>query len=318
MTEDSDDEAKKAGLINVEIRDIFGLSKPLAKLVDGICRGTGVLYRPRAIREEAKAEADAKIYLAQVEGQGIEIVESSKINVEKMKELAKSGTATRAEARVKRREFLRQNNIEQTASRAVKYLPEEVSEEPVDQDWLTRFFNTSMDVSDEKMQEVWARLLAGELEKPGSYSLRAMEVLKNITARDAIIFEKACRFAFENKNIIIENRLFVTLGRRETEPLLEFGFGNEEKNHLASIGLMLEQRSSWYIQSSNENAMVKYQGKSYILTSPHRQFKESFTTWELTEVGAELCRLVQSNPHQEYLDGFVKHCKSKDIEVRAE
>ncbi len=39
----------------VTVKDLAGLSRPLTKLLDMIERGCGILYRPRAIRQEGKA-----------------------------------------------------------------------------------------------------------------------------------------------------------------------------------------------------------------------------------------------------------------------
>ena len=43
MNEGSDNEPGKSSLVSVNIHDILGLSKPLAKLVDVVARGAGVL-----------------------------------------------------------------------------------------------------------------------------------------------------------------------------------------------------------------------------------------------------------------------------------
>ena len=44
----------------------------------------------------------------------------------------------------------------------------EVSNHEPDHDWTARFFNDIQDVSSEEMQSLWAKVLAGEVEKPGS------------------------------------------------------------------------------------------------------------------------------------------------------
>ncbi len=72
------------------------------------------------------------------------------------------------------REFIEQKNIENVVSASVKYLGNTASKEQVDPDWRTRFFDKAKGVSHEKMQEVWAKVLAGELTQPGLYSVSAL------------------------------------------------------------------------------------------------------------------------------------------------
>ena len=73
-------------------------------------------------------------------------------------------------------------NIDNVTQIAAEQLSQEdfVSEEPVEEDWTTRFFNIVEDISDEEMQRLWGKILAGEVKQPKSYSLRTLELLKKI------------------------------------------------------------------------------------------------------------------------------------------
>jgi hypothetical protein len=46
-----------------------------------------------------------------------------------------------------------------------------VSTEPVDEDWTVRLFNIVEDAYDGQMQQLWDRILAGEVKTPNSYSI---------------------------------------------------------------------------------------------------------------------------------------------------
>lgn len=65
-----------------------------------------------------------------------------------------------------------------------------VSDEPVHPDWFSRWRDGAQDVSDEEVQRLWARALAGEAQKPGSYSLRTLDFLRSVSKRDAELIEK--------------------------------------------------------------------------------------------------------------------------------
>lgn len=59
-------------------------------------------------------------------------------------------------------------------------------------DWHVRFYEACGNISDEDMQELWARVLSGEIEQPGSYSLRTLECLRNLSKEEAELFKKIC------------------------------------------------------------------------------------------------------------------------------
>lgn len=152
-----------------EINLIKFNGKPLEKLVEVISNGIGTFYRPRSIRKEA----DAKAYK-------IEIIEAAKTKALVEGKENKAETYIRIKERLLFSQVEKQNNIDNVVEVAAEHLGKEnkVSEEPVDRHWSKCFFNIVEDVSDEEMQTLWGRILAGEIKSPQSYSLRALELLK--------------------------------------------------------------------------------------------------------------------------------------------
>ena len=104
--------------------------------------------------------------------------------------------AFRAEQRQLAESIKQEENLEKILENAQKELlsTDEVSDDPVDDDWLTRFFGIAKDVSSDDMQFIWSKILAGEIVKPGSFSLRTLETIRNISSYEARIFEKALPF----------------------------------------------------------------------------------------------------------------------------
>ncbi|MBS1902368.1 MAG: DUF2806 domain-containing protein [Bacteroidetes bacterium] len=83
-----------------------------------------------------------------------------------------------------------------------------LSEDPVDPDWTVRFFNIAEDVSDDDMQLIWGRILAGEVCQPGSYSLRTLDLLKNISQKEATLFATLCKFVFNGRFVYYQEGIF--------------------------------------------------------------------------------------------------------------
>jgi hypothetical protein len=87
--------------------------------------------------------------------------------------LDSSPISRRAEARLEHQEQKRQLNIESITSNAAVELMNDVDvpTDSPDDDWVTRFFESAQEVSSEKMQGLWSRILAGEIRRPGAFSL---------------------------------------------------------------------------------------------------------------------------------------------------
>lgn len=64
-------------------------------------------------------------------------------------------------------------------------------------DWINIYFESAKNTSDVFMQSIWAKLLARELECPGSFSYKTLDVLKNMSSDDFHSFEKLCSLEIE-------------------------------------------------------------------------------------------------------------------------
>lgn len=72
----------------------------------------------------------------------------------------------------------------QTADQA-KNIPEE--------DWLNAFGTISQDITSDEMRERFARLLAGEMRKPGSFSVATLRAISSMNQLLAAEFAETCR-----------------------------------------------------------------------------------------------------------------------------
>lgn len=92
-------------------------------------------------------------------------------------------------------EYYKANNFLSVAQKADEYYsqaPHSSEKTTYDFDWFVRFYEAVGNISNEKMQEIWARILAGEVDHPGRFSLRSIDILKNLSQVDAELFEKIC------------------------------------------------------------------------------------------------------------------------------
>ncbi len=318
----------------MKIKDLTGLSKPLTKLIEVIADGIGTITKPILIKKTAdakaygiKAIADAKAYEIRVitqeikeSQQGVKLIDySSKktaISSLDIPLLQQEMTLNdRALLRNDYQEQKRQFNIEEITQKAADQLKDvtEVSDEPVDKDWTTRFFNYAQDVSDEEMQNLWAQILAGEVKKPKSFSLRTLELLKNITKEEAEIFVK-----FAKIRLYGLNANFVYNPDHDQFLKDNFNISFADKLTLVELGLSYsESEVTWGIQQSpNDNTvLIKYGSKVIVLTKKANSPKKTIDVIVFTKTGSELANLVAPEFSQKYLEKLCSALANSDIEV---
>lgn len=286
-----------------EINIIKVDGKPLEKLIDVISKGIGTIYRPRAIRKEA----DAKAY-------EIEVIERAKSKALAEGKEIDAETYDRIQERIIFKETKRQKNIDYVSKVAAEQLEQEqtVSEDPVDEDWISRFFNIVEDVSDEEMQQLWGRILAGEVKQPKTYSLRTLELLKNLSRREAEVFSRVANFVissynspflFKGKSIETPNTNSITLEDRLL--LTETGILQAENTIFRKLGV------------SPSDSLVYFESGRYIIKGLKKANSPEvgIEIWRFTKIGEELLNLLLPNPHEDYIKEFCKRLEELGLEV---
>lgn len=164
----------------------------------------------------------------------------------------------------------------------------------MDEDWIAQFFNYCQDVSNEEMQVVWARLLAGEVAKPGSYSFRALHVVRTLRQADAALFRRVCNYLWRGDDSRFH---FYT---PETDALLKRrGIYYAHFLHLEFLGLMSLQPFLGLSLAPGAALQVEYSRKTHRLVNPGAGGKIRLKARPLTDVGSELARLCDSEPDDE-------------------
>lgn len=74
----------------------------------------------------------------------------------------------------------------------------QIDDAPIDKDWLYRWRDCASEVSNEEVQQLWARVLTGEAQKSGSFSLRSLEFLRNTSQKEAEEIAKLAPYVVEN------------------------------------------------------------------------------------------------------------------------
>lgn len=159
------------------------LTKPATVLIEKISDAVGGVFKPYQIVRVAKAEAEANRIQAE-----------SQIQV--------TDLHRRAMHRFLEEEAKKQANIEAITENALPLLEDKSTPQNVADDWITNFFDKSRIVSDEDMQRLWSRVLAGEANAPGAFAKRTVNLLADLDKSDAELFMRLCGFGWQIGNVV--------------------------------------------------------------------------------------------------------------------
>ena len=175
-------------------------------------RGIGGLFKPWQVRREGRATTRAKVEevlaLAQAEsdvdlikrGDASYSLEQNRLISRRIsnahvlppvveKEVSENNIlADAARDSSVADKIKREINITKALLHAEEALSDEIGEPPTekpDEDWLSRWSENAGGVSNEEMQGLWGRILAGEIKDPGRFSLRVLDFMKNLNKEEA-------------------------------------------------------------------------------------------------------------------------------------
>ncbi len=210
----------------------------------------------------------------------------------------------------------KQKNIETIIEKTYQFCASKVIDKRTDLDWFNRFTALAEDVSNNTMQDLWAKILAGELSRTGAYSLKALKVFREMSIVDAKLLAKACSLSVKDKtkkNIRIISASyqqpgllnFFSKNRQQYINLSQFGLNYADLLSLADNHLIFLQESESGIMANNDTVNLSYNGLPLKLTSKKANVTLQF--YKFTAIGAELAHLIADKEN----DDFFTHLKQQ-------
>ena len=249
-----------------------------------------------------------------------------------------------AEQRVSSINESRLLNVCKVCQRAGEILGQETSDihssidNPFEDDWLNTFENEACQKSSEEMQERFARILAGEIERPGTFSIRAIKLLGQIDSETASIFRTFCsgciscsdlsdsdpvyesifpKFAVGRSNRFLEKYeiSMLMLGY-----LQEFSLIPAEVNpSFLHTGFAISLKSSFIENIKKTRLPFLYAGKHFLLKpcTDGKNFDWDFMMPGilLSSVGQELINIVEPEPIKQLTEDLIEFFAEKQLEL---
>lgn len=325
------------------LNDLLGLGKvlPINKLIDVISGSVGRISKSYFYKKDANAKAYEIKKLAEARAEEMKIMSEAikdnfqitggieykdeKIAISSPKELpskteqfenSSQSLEKRAQERINFKQNKKQLNIESVTSFAAEELKNEqpVTDEPLDEDWTTRFFNIVEDISHEEMQSLWGRILAGEIIQPKSYSLRTLELLKNLSKEEAEIFTK-----FASLKIVSGADNFIYNPDNGEFLQNEFGIKLNERLLLTELGLIVSEKDIQFTfkptQNEKRNDLICYGTKGIAFYRNENTPGQNIPVIVFTKSGTELSKLICQAAKLNYIEKICSSLKHPNVKI---
>ena len=189
--------------------------------------------------------------------------------------------------------------------------PQEPSDDPVDDDWLYSWREYAGRVSNDELQRLWGKILAGEIKQPGTYSFRTLEFLKGLSKAEAELISTAASF-------VIENRIY----RKKEDFLKKDGLYTSQLLFLQDIGILSGVGAFGLTETYKTTETDRFfrlllaNNKIILLEHEDATKKIKAGVYLLTRIGIEVLRLANFNVNDAYLISVAKDFASQGVQVK--
>ena len=236
-----------------------------------------------------------------------------------------------------------QRRINQLVFEAIEHVqisdqtaPSEEGRREIDDDWIESFRGEAVDRSQGEMRETFARILAGEIREPGTFSIKTLRTVGALSQSTANLFRKTAslRVGMEivRSNVIgsaprvlvLDARLPALGGQLGDNYLKSEGLAYERLIELTEHGLLHSDYDSWKeygaAMVSPHSPLFFHQGRRWALI-PLTNFKAGSNLIihgaKFTTVGQELLHIVDIESDAGFLDKVRTYLKGKHVKMVA-
>ncbi|WP_284427561.1 DUF2806 domain-containing protein, partial [Acidovorax sp. SUPP1855] len=195
----------------------------------------------------------------------------------------------------------------------------------ISDDWLNEFESLAAKMSTEKMQNLFGKILAGEIRKPKSFSVRTITLMAQLDNDAAELFLRLCSMAVALKtpSETLDVRVLTLGGSAGQNDLAKYGLAFNKLTLLEEYGLIISDYNSGVdyrgcVPSGNTiHACIEHQGVRHVLLPrPERVGTEvRFPGVALTRAAVELFSIVTQVPFPEYTEAMEKYFQQHGFDL---
>lgn len=277
-------------LINVDLKPLADVAIKLLDKLD-VCFGFSV---PKGKRKDREMATEAFI-------KGIQDDQSLSL-------LEKAAFTSNARKIIK--EYINHLDI---LSFALDKMPNDAHPEDLDDEWVSRFMESSKHVSDKQMQMIWGKLLAQECGAPGQTPKSLINILSSMDRSQAETFVKlnACTMTLMGDDGESESTIIYPFDSRQE---INFGVSFEDLNELDSLGLLTFEPLGGYLFTTFHPTSASYYAQSVNLECYDAEGFPSGNVL-MTKAGLCLSKAIISEKVQDYFEAICSFWEDNKVKL---
>ena len=331
-TEDSGVDAAELGL-DVITEAISGVSIPrpvkqnALKAFGRLC--SAAIEVPAAYFEgkaaEKRAETKARVKL--IETNATQIARQMEVDPEYAR------VAVRKFGQKIVREQVNLDLVSEEAARQLKdaeNVQTEGETQEIDDDWLNQFEKEASQRSTEDMQRLFGRILAGEIQRPSSFSIKAVKTMGELDTATANLFKRFCSACIVLRlpkigHLLLDARVPSLGGNAGSNALQKYGFDFGQLNILHEYGLIISDYHSWrdygLCVANKDNVAVLgflHQNAYWALVPMEGQEDRQelkLNGVALSKAGQELFDIIDIEPVENYTDDLSNFFRKQKLKM---
>jgi hypothetical protein len=221
------------------------------------------------------------------------------------------------------------NDSDSTDSTDSPESAEQSSSQPeISDDWLNIFREQAMLKSSEEMQILFGKILAGEIVKPGSFSIRTIQIMGHLDIKPARIFRRLCSLCISLRlaDIVFDVRVPSLDGNAGNNCLQEYGLSFDNLNVLQEYGLIISEYNSYLdysvciVRNKRVVCPFAFGDQQYVLipSIPNewpadKAFKVHGVG--LTAAGKELLGIVEIERNEKFVEAFASFINGQGLTI---
>jgi Protein of unknown function (DUF2806) len=282
ITRIHDEQRMEASVGEIKVFDVSKFGEAAKILVEKLAGAGWLMYEPLHIKRLAAAEVAAD-------------------RIRALGKVETSIVAERALVRLAYEETRKQQNVEEIAAGAFPLLEADAKAGELDEDWLALLFDRASLISDKDMQALWSRILAGEVNSPGTFSRRTLQVVSALEKKDADLIGTLCRLVWR-----FESDMVVIVANPQADIYQNLGLNFSSLTHLQSLGILTFDNPAGFILSDLPPKFVGFYFDTRFAVELSHTSPSTLPIGKamLTSVGRELTRISSALP----LEGFPEYC----------
>lgn len=206
-------------------------------------------------------------------------------------------------------------NLINIGKRAVEYIDSKKKNViPMDNDFFWGLINHSKNISNEEIQELIAKIIAGEYNQPGTYFMSTLQVIKNLSKFELDLFEKMCSLIINRDEI---PKLLFDDKIPDFVAQLKLDFGSLQI--LQSLGLFLPNDMTKSVPNPDKKFYgISYFDKKLTFEPENENFKQISIPgfYGLSIAGIQLIKHIKPTYTEKYFDWLKENYKIPNYKLK--